>query len=138
MLRNNCAGVSEKSYLCGSTHHINDLAVAEPERTFLFRSMFSDISGTKSGRSVTTTSALYARKYKISLQAILLSLSTCCTEFPFTLNSTINFELCQLFKQFNLSRDTDHNGANPSRYVIPVPLIPVNPHVNLLNVTKAK
>ena len=81
MLRKICAGVSEKSYLCGSTHHINVLAVTEPERTSLFRSMFPDISGTKSGRSVTTTSALYARKYKISLQAILLSLSTCCTSF---------------------------------------------------------
>jgi len=51
MLRKFCAGVSEKSHLCGSTHHINVLAVSPRGHPCMFRSIFSDISGTKSGIS---------------------------------------------------------------------------------------
>ena len=44
------------SQIIAHPYHFNVFAVTEPVSTSLFRSMFSVISGTESGRSVRTTS----------------------------------------------------------------------------------
>ena len=52
-----CCGNSHiMNEISHEVHHFNVVAVTEPVSTSLFRSMFSVISGTESGRSVRTTS----------------------------------------------------------------------------------